>query len=229
LFCVLLRGKFKSKAAISHCTVAKSALNDDWHDFSTSSLSERDADVVSLISQEALTRFTFDGLKRRLGLHPETLSRILSRLEQEGIVEKGPGGYKVTSRINQFPPVHPVGSDELRMPLLQTLVPSNVSQEQLTQNLKGKWFGLLRWLGCTEGEEGITLKWITEDGDIQVNANILTPALTIEAKFLKDKDVDMALRASYQLMTYISRLCSSSQFIRHVAYFHNTGLDLMPA
>jgi hypothetical protein len=204
-------------------------LNDDWHDFSASSLSERDADVVSLISQEALTRFTFDGLKRRLGLHPETLSRILSRLEQEGIVEKGPGGYKVTSRINQFPTVHPVGSNELRMPLLQTLVPSNVSTEQLTQNLKGKWFGLLRWLGCTESEEGITLKWITEDGSIQVNAHILTPALTIEAKFLRDKDVDMALKASYQLMTYIGRLCSSSQLIRHVAYFGNTGLDLMPA
>ena len=204
-------------------------MNDDWHDFSTSSLSERDADVLSLISQEALTRFTFDGLKRRLGLHPETLSRILSRLEQEGIVEKGPGGYKVTSRINQFPTVHSVGSDELRMPLLQTLVPSNVSTEQLTQNLKGKWFGLLRWLGCTEGEEGITLKWITEDGGIQVNANILEPALTIEAKFLRDKDVDMALKASYQLMAYIGRLCSSPQLIRHVAYFRNTGLDLMPA
>ena len=209
--------------------MANSALNDDWHDFSASSLSERDADVVNLISQEALTRFTFDGLKRRLGLHPETLSRILSRLEQEGIVEKGPGGYKVTSRINQFPTLHPVGSDELRMPLLQTLVPSNVSTEQLTQNLKGKWFGLLRWLGSTEGEEGITLKWITEDGGIQVNANILTPALTIEAKFLRDKDVDMALRASYQLMTYIGRLCSASQLIRHVAYYGNTGLDLMPA
>jgi hypothetical protein len=204
-------------------------LNDDWHDFSASSLSERDADVVSLLGQEALSRFTFDGLKRRLGLHPETLSRILSRLEQEGIVEKGPGGYKVTSRINQFPTVHPVGNDELRMPLLQTLVPSNVSTEQLTQNLKGKWFGLLRWLGSTEGEEGITLKWITEDGDIQVNANILEPALTIEAKFLRDKDVDMALKASYQLMTYIGRLCSGRQLIRHVAYFQNMGLDLMPA
>jgi hypothetical protein len=157
------------------------------------------------------------------------LSRILSRLEQEGIVEKGPGGYKVTSRINQFPTVHAVGSDELRMPLLQTLVPSNVSTEQLTQNLKGKWFGLLRWLGCTECEEGITLKWITEDGAIQVNANILEPALTIEAKFLRDKDVDMALKASYQLMTYIGRLCSSPQLIRHVAYFPNVGLDLTPA
>ena len=203
-------------------------LDDEWH-IPESSFSERDTDVLNLISQEALTRFTFDGLKRRLGLHPETLSRILSRLEQEGIVEKGPEGYRVTSKIDQIETLHSTISDESRMPLLQTLVPTNVSVEQLVLNLKGKWFGLLRWLGSTEGEEGITLKWITEDGSIQVNANILEPALTIDAKFLRDKDLNMALKASYQLMVYISKLCSSSQLIRRVAYFGDHDLHLMPA
>jgi len=208
--------------------VTGTTLDDEWH-IPESSFSERDTDVLNLISQEALTRFTFDGLKRRLGLHPETLSRILSRLEQEGIVEKGPGGYKVTSKINQFQTLHSTIRDESRMPLLQTLVPTNISVEQLILNLKGKWFGLLRWLGCTEGEEGITLKWITEDGGIQVNANILEPALTIEAKFLRDKDLNMALKASYQLMVYIGKLCSGSQLIRRVAYFGGYDLHLMPA
>jgi len=208
--------------------VTGTTLDDEWH-IPESSFSERDTDVLNLISQEALTRFTFDGLKRRLGLHPETLSRILSRLEQEGIVEKGPGGYKVTSKINQFQTLHSTISDESRMPLLQTLVPTNISVEQLILNLKGKWFGLLRWLGCTEGEEGITLKWITEDGGIQMNANILEPALTIEAKFLRDKDLNMALKASYQLMVYIGKLCSGSQLIRRVAYFGGHDLHMMPA
>ena len=203
-------------------------MDDEWH-IPESSFSERDTDVLNLISQEALTRFTFDGLKRRLGLHPETLSRILSRLEQEGIVEKGPGGYKVTSKIDQFPTLRSSISDESRMSLLQTLVPTNVSVDQLVLNLKGKWFGLLRWLGSTEGEEGITLKWITEDGGIQVNANILEPALTIEAKFLRDKDLNMALKASYQLMVYIGKLCSGSQLIRRVAYSGDCDLHLMPA
>ena len=35
-------------------------------------LSERDADVLALIETEDLAVFTFDGLKRRTGLHPET-------------------------------------------------------------------------------------------------------------------------------------------------------------
>ena len=203
-------------------------MDDEWK-IPESSLSERDADVLNLISQEALTRFTFDGLKRRLGLHPETLSRILGRLEQEGIVEKGPEGYKVTSKIDEFQSMHSNISDEARVPLLQTLVPTNVSVEQLILNLRGKWFGLLRWLGCTEGEDGIVLKWTTEDGGIQVNVNILEPALTIEAKFLRDKDLDMALKASYQLMAYIGKLCSGPQLIRHVGYFGDHDLHLMPA
>jgi hypothetical protein len=208
--------------------VSGTTLNDEWQ-IPESSLSERDADVLNLINQEALTRFTFDGLKRRLGLHSETLSRILSRLEQEGIVEKGPEGYRVTSKIDEFQPMHSTISDESRMSLLQTLVPTNVSVEQLILNLKGKWFGLLRWLGSTEGEDGITLKWTTEDGSIQVNVNILEPALTIDAKFLREKDLNMALKASYQLIVYIGKLCSSSRLIRHVAYFGDHDLNLMPA
>jgi hypothetical protein len=207
---------------------SETTLDDEWQ-IPESSLSERDADVLNLIREEALTRFTFDGLKRRLGLHSETLSRILGRLEQEGIVEKGPEGYKVTSKIDEFQSLHSAVSDESRVALLQTLVPTNVSVEQLILNLKGKWFGLLRWLGCTEGEDGITLKWTTEDGGIQVNVNILEPALTIDAKFLRDKDLNMALKASYQLMVYIGKLCSSSQLIRHVAYFGGHDMSLMPA
>ena len=50
------------------------------------SLSERDADVLSLIDEEDLTVFTFDGLKRRLGLHPETLSRILSKMTKQKLI-----------------------------------------------------------------------------------------------------------------------------------------------
>jgi DNA-binding MarR family transcriptional regulator len=53
---------------------------------------ERDLSVLRLIGDEELTGFTFDGLKRRLGAHSETLSRTLDRLESEGIVEKGEQG-----------------------------------------------------------------------------------------------------------------------------------------
>ena len=80
-----------------------SVLNVNWQCLPASySFSERDTDILSLIEEEGLTLFTFDGLKRRTGLHPETLSRILSRLEEEGIVKKGPEGYTVTPKITKL-------------------------------------------------------------------------------------------------------------------------------
>jgi hypothetical protein len=206
-------------------------LDVDWHGPTESSFSERDADVLNLISEEELTLFTFDGLKRRMNLHPETLSRILSRLEQEGIVEKGHGGYKVISKINELLTARPVYGDESRVPLLQTFLPSDVSVPKLIAHLIGRWFGLLRWLGLSEGNAGerVTLKWVTEDGGIQVDATVSERALTIEAKFLHDKDLNMALKASYQLMAYIGRLCSASRSIRRVAYVGDFDMHLTPA
>jgi DNA-binding transcriptional ArsR family regulator len=181
-----------------------------------------------LLREEDLATFSFDGLKRRLGLHPETLSRILLRLEQEGIVEKKPEGYHVTSRISEFLRI-PAYDNESRVPLLQTFLPSDVSVPQLVSDLRGRWFGFLRWLGLSDNGGNVTLKWITEDGGIQVDANISEAALTIEAKFLQDKNMNMALKSSYQLLTHISRLCSPSRRARHVAYYGSSDVFLMPA
>jgi len=195
------------------------------------SLSERDADILALIETEDLAIFTFDGLKRRTGLHPETLSRILVRLEQEGIVKKGPEGYRVTPKITELK-LNQTRKEEPTTPLIQTFIPSDLMTHQLILSLKGKWFGMLRWLGISEKGQGVTLKWITEDGGIQIAANIQGTALNIEAKFLTNNDLNLALKASYQLMSNISKLCQSSHAsriaTRNVGYYGNSGF-FMPA
>jgi DNA-binding transcriptional regulator YhcF (GntR family) len=205
-------------------------LDADGYDFSDASFGERDNDILDLISEEDLTMFSFDGLKRRSGLHPETLSRILGRLEQEGIVEKEPaGGYNVTSKISDFLRLRQTSNGGSYVPLLQTFLPSDMSVQKLISDLKGKWFGSLRWLGLSDNGENVTLKWITEDDDIQVDANISENALTIQAKFLQNRDFNMALKASYQLLAHISRLCSRSGLVRCVAYCGDSDQHLMPA
>ncbi len=70
-----------------------------------------------------------------------------------------------------------------------------------------------------------------EDGGIQVAANIQGTSLNIEAKFLTNNNLDAALKASYQLMSLIGKLCISAQATRpfvaqSVGYF---GGFLMPA
>ena len=205
-------------------------LNVNWQSLPDESfLSERDADVLALIEKEDLAIFTFDGLKRRTGLHPETLSRILARLEEEGIVKKEREGYRVTPKITELK-LHQPRREETTTPLIQTFLPSDLMTEQLIGQLKGKWFGILRWLGISETNQGVTLKWITEDGGIQISANIQGTALNIEAKFLTNNNLNLALKASYQLMANIGKVCQSSHAARaqNVAYFGESPF-MMPA
>jgi DNA-binding transcriptional ArsR family regulator len=205
-------------------------LNVNWQSLPDDySLSERDADLLALIETEDLASFTFDGLKRRTGLHSETLSRILSRLEEEGIVKKEHEGYRVTTKITQLN-LHKPTKETPTTPLIQTFLPSDLMTPQLILSLKGKWFGMLRWLGISENNQGVTLKWITEDGAIQIAANIQGTALNIEAKFLTNNDLNLALKASYQLMSHIGKLCIASHssrqaMARNVGYF---GGYMMP-
>jgi len=203
-------------------------FNVDYHGFPASSVGDRDSDILAFLSEEEFTFFTFEGLKRRLGLHPETLSRILNRLEQEGIVKKSSEGYKVTREIAKHLKLHQTNNAESRVSLLQTYLPSDIPVQQLISSLRGKWFGLLRWLGLSETNESITLKWITEDGDIQIDAKITETQLNIEAKFLHHTNLNRALKAAYQLMAYIGRLCSRTPMARHVAYFNDSSLYSMP-
>lgn len=182
-------------------------------------LSEREMAILHLIGVEGLTGFTFDGVKRKLGLHPETLSRTLLKLEYQGIVEKAPEGYKVTSKANELLRLYPLSAAEPHVPLVETLLPRDVAVQQVVSNLRGKWFGTLRWLGYSENDDGIVLKWVTEDGGIQVDAKFSVGALNIEAKLREGKEMNEAVRASHQLIGYVARLYSRPQRTRRVAYY----------
>lgn len=191
------------------------------------SLSERDIEVLAFLSEEEFAFFTFEGLKRRLNLHPETLSRIINRLEAEGAIKKSEEGYLVTKEIaKQLKQYSNSSSPPTRVVLLKTYLPSDVSTQMLVSSLRGKWFGLLRWLGLAKNHEETTLKWVTENGEIQLDAKIAKDTLTIEAKFLHGYNQNLGLKAAYQLMTHISKVCqkqrpSQMPLAQHVNSFGN--------
>lgn len=172
-------------------------------------LTPRDTGILQAIQEEGLTVFSFDGLKRLVGVHQEMLSRILGRLEDEGLLEKVVEGYRLTPKAEHV--LRPLALGRPRMPIVQSLLPQDVNIQEIIAGLKGRWFGKLRWLGYTQNEEGTVLKWITDEENIQIDAKFTETFLSIDAKIPEGQDTSRAVKASHQLLGYISRLYNGPQ------------------
>jgi hypothetical protein len=185
-------------------------------DLEDSDLSARDTGILRAIQEEGLTVFSFDGLKRLLGVHQEMLSRVLARLEEVGLLEKVADGYRLTVKTGELLP-RQLSSSEPRVPIVQSLLPQDISMEPIISGLKGRWFGSLRWLGYSQSDEGTVLKWITEEDGIQIDAKFTDTYLSIDAKVPDGREVSRAVKASHQLLGYISRLYGGPQRVRRIA------------
>jgi DNA-binding transcriptional ArsR family regulator len=174
--------------------------------------SNKEKSVLQVIIEESLTNFIFDGIKRKTGMHQETLSRTLARLEHAGIITKTSEGYVVADNAKEHFPI-PLGysSSSIHVPLIQTMLPQDVDLECILSGLQGKWFGTLRWFGRSKTESNITLKWLTEDGKVQIEALFSDSSLSIEGKLQNNKDLSNAIKASHQLMEQIIKLYSKQK------------------
>jgi DNA-binding MarR family transcriptional regulator len=173
-------------------------------DLDDSSLTPRDTSVVQAIMGEDLTVFTFDGLKRLLGLHQEKLSRIIDRLEEEGVLEKVHDGYRITQKGNSMIS-QPLASTQIPIPIVQSLLPRDIDIEEIISQLKGRWFGKLRWLGYTKNEETTILKWIAEEQGYQIDAKFSDNYLSIDAKIGESGETSEAVKAAHLLLGHVSR------------------------
>jgi hypothetical protein len=105
-------------------------------------------------------RIAFNGLRRALGAHPESLARALRRLEREGLIERSSEGYRALT------PETPGASSlvaDLR-PIAQVRIPSGSSPGSVLARLTGHWFGGLRWVGAVDRPSGRLLAWARRDG-----------------------------------------------------------------
>lgn len=172
-------------------------------------LNYRDAEVVRTIEGEGLEIFTFDGLRRITGAHPETLSRVLVRLEEEGLIAQSPEGYCTTEKAKGLAQPRFVVLPEKRVPILHTFLPHSTSLKAIIPALKGRWFGKMRWVGISESEGGPVLKWVADDGSLLIDARFESGQLDVEARIKKDSDLPNAVLAAHQLIGRISTLYSS--------------------
>jgi len=173
--------------------------------FEESELDEREREVLKFLSSEQNAYYSFQGLRRRLGFHQETLARTLKRLEEARAIERSPQGYKVrTNGAGYSFNVHT--SQPLSKPIIDAYLPSEVDVTILFQKLKGRWFSNFRWLGYSRDGEQLAMSWISEDGQMQIQARIGGGRIIIAADSFVNKEESGQVAAAYQLFDHVSKI-----------------------
>ncbi len=171
-------------------------------------LREHDREVLEFLSKEPASQVAFQGLRRRLGIHPEQLSRALHRLADDELVERTDVGYRVTPRALQVLSPESQRSEETGVTILQTYLPANLDLRGLVRALRGSWIGPLRWYGLSEFADGMRLAWALEDDTIRLETFIRPGQLVVTANVAGPSHLDDATRLGHLLFQHIAREAS---------------------
>jgi DNA-binding transcriptional ArsR family regulator len=176
-------------------------VNPDVEEFD---LDDRELEVLKLLSSDQNAYYSFQGLRRRLGLHQETLTRTLKRLEEANAIEHSPDGYKVRGSGNTFSFTVRTGQSNPK-PVIEAYLPSQIDVTVLFQKLRGRWFSNFRWLGYSHDGGTLSMSWISEDGRMQLQARISSGKITIAADTYTSQDESEQIAAAYQLFDHITK------------------------
>jgi hypothetical protein len=177
-------------------------LNPDVEEFD---LDPRELEVLKLLSTDQNAYYSFQGLRRRLGLHQETLTRTLKRLEEAHAIEHSPEGYKVRGSGNTFSFTVRTGQPNPK-PVIEAYLPSQIDVTILFQKLRGRWFSNFRWLGYSRDGNILSMSWISEDGRMQLQARINSGKITIAADTYNSQNESEQIAAAYQLFDHITKV-----------------------
>jgi hypothetical protein len=117
---------------------------------------ERLDDRIVRRMQSQSGHVSFNGLRRSLSAHPESLSRALRRLERFGVILHDEAGYALADGPStEFdagtrPPFRAVGEVDL---------PEGASAPWVLSEFAGRWFRDLRWVGMMDGRDDPWLVW----------------------------------------------------------------------
>lgn len=168
-------------------------------------LREHDRNVLEFLSQNPSSEVAFQGLRRRLGIHPEQLSRALHRLADDGLVERTEHGYRVTAKALTVLSPDALSHTPEGLMVLETYLPADVEIRSLVNALHGRWFGPLRWFGLSGDDGDLLLWWSTEDDAIQLEVRLHLGGMKIFAHLASRNRLDEAARHAYLLFEHLSR------------------------
>jgi DNA-binding Lrp family transcriptional regulator len=155
----------------------------------------------------------FAGIRRTLGVHPESLSRALRRLEREGSVERTEKGYRLTAALpkrSRAPPANPEFPRWHSPPLVELRLSPGEDATKILGLVAGRWFGEFRWVGSYEEGRRVTMLWVS-----RLRKNLL--GLVLEGDILRIHFRGRAVRkvqnqplVAYQLLQHILKAMGKS-------------------
>jgi hypothetical protein len=161
-------------------------------------------------------RMAFNGLRRKLGAHPESLARALRRLEREGLIERAGGGYRSLSDGSMAASWEP---RDLR-PIARIEIPRFLDESAIMSRLAGRWFGSLRWVGVVEQPGRRLLAWARRDGYGQVFLGVHRGTLRVYVSDSSDTDDPAESEAlAYELLVQAVSVVQPATSSGGTAYF----------
>lgn len=146
-------------------------------------LDDREFDVLAELAREREGRTAFQGLRRRLGLHQQALTRTLRRLERSGAISHDDSGYSLTGQGHAaLRGRAPLATQGEILPVLQALLPPSVTAHDVADRLAKRWFRDLRWYGRSDAGQGTTLSWLTVDGGRMVRVRFASGMAVLEVE-----------------------------------------------
>lgn len=196
--------KEQAEKEVKEIPSGKQAVLVQKEEFSKEDLHNNDTKVLALLN-EAGSNYSFKGIMRRLGIHQQSLTRALRRLEEMGLVEKSKVGYHL-SEVGQTAATERFeAKGKEYMQLLQTYIPVDVSSAAIVHALVGKWFKNLRWVGLIESATGFTLQWSSDDGSFQINLRMVSDYIVIETNASTEREKLQAMIGSYAIYEQIAK------------------------
>lgn len=192
---------------------------DNSADVSLDDFQTNDKKVLSLLNQDSDVndnQYTFNGLVRKLGIHQQSLTRSLHRLETAGLIKKTDHGYKLTKNLDSIlVKKSRIDLENLSKSIshqynqfeqiLQLYIPDDILVEDVINKLLGKWFGTLRWIGIVEGDGGYVLQWASSD-KYHVNLKLVSRYAVVESDAYDAKLKSESIIHAHRILEQITKL-----------------------
>lgn len=166
-------------------------------EFDNRDFGNNDKKVLNLFNLDTNSEYSFNGMTKKLKMHQQSLSRALKRLEYLGIIEKTDAGYKlnkssISYQTNNIDSKYDTIGREF-IPVAKISFPHSVNFDIIINNMEGKWFDNLRWIGIRNRQSTKVLVWVfhtNQFNNFEVNMSVdyITKSIDIQTNAKSEQE-----------------------------------------